>query len=181
MNNKEEVSPMTSINQFLNNDVEATIAAHNAGTSHVDNMAAMVNAVNLDADLIKEYLKGFESACIAAGMPKTSVKVLKSNRKCIMEFSVGLRKGQDDKAFWTAEACKKMAVEFAKEASDLSDYAKKCREAINDEKDDEKEFNFKAKLEKLVEKAVEEGYTPDEIEFAMKLVMNPEAAMDAAA
>jgi len=161
---------MTTITQFLNNDVETTIAAHNAGVSHVDNMAAMVNAVNLDADLIKEYLKGFESAVLAAGMPKTSVKVLKSNRKCIMEFSVGLRKGQEDKEFWTPESCKKMAVEFSREAGDLSDYAKKCREALNDEKPEET-FNFHDKLLKLIDKAQEEGIDVETIILDMDGVL----------
>jgi len=151
-----------TIAQFLNNDVTMTLASHKAGASHVDNMVSMVNAVNLDADLIKEYLKGFESACIAQGMPKTSVKVLKSNRKCIMEFSIGARKGQEDKEHWNSEACIKMACELGAEASDLSDFAKKCREAVGDEKP-EAEFNFEQKLDKLIEKAQEEGYTDDQI------------------
>ena len=152
----------SNFDQYLNADVQMTIATHNASVSHVDNMAALVNGVNLDANLIKEYLKGWESACLAAGMPKTSVKVLKSNRKCIMEFSVGLRKGQEDKDFWNHEACKKMAVEFARDASDLSDYAKKCREALNDEKPEE-EFNFLDKLTKLIDKAQEEGLDKDSL------------------
>lgn len=165
---------------LLNADVELTLLKAKGDTSHVENMVAAVNGVNWTAELIKEYVDGFASAVLAAGMSKDSVKVLKSNRKCILEFSAGLRKGQEDKAFWTDKACKKMAVELGTQAPDISGYAKACRKALQDEAP-EKEFNFKEKLEKLVIKACEEGYTPEEIEFAMKLVMNPEAALDAAA
>lgn len=150
------------IDKFLNNDVQMTIATAKASASHVENIVALVNSVNLDKETITSYLKGFESAVLAAGMSKASVKVLKSNRKCIMEFSVGMRKGQEDKEFWNPEACKKMAVELGKEASDISDYAGKCRKALTDE-EPEPEFNFEKKLDALIEKAYENGYEDQQI------------------
>ena len=161
-----------SITQFLNNDVTMTLASHKAGVSHCENLIAMVNAVNLNSSLIDEYLKGFESACIAQGMSKNSVKVLKSNRKCIMEFSIGARKGQEDKELWNPEACKQMAVELGMTSSDISDYAKACRQALSDEKP-EPEFDIEKEFRKLIEKAKEKGADEKKIRAAFNKGLKP--------
>ena len=63
-----------------------------------------------------------------------------------------------------------MAVEFSREAGDLSDYAKKCREALNDEKPEET-FNFHDKLLKLIDKAQEEGIDVETIILDMDGVL----------
>ena len=161
----------SNFDQYLNADVEATLATQEKLTSHVENMKNLVNDVNLTKESITEYLKAFESAVIAGGMKKESVKVLKSNRKCILEFSIGERKGQEDKAFWTAKACKDMAVSMAADASDIAGYAKACRQALQDEQDP-KAWILEEKLAKLIEKALEESYTMKNIEDALKAIKN---------
>ena len=168
-----------TITKYLNTDVEATLATQEKLTSHVENLKNLVNDVNLTKELIAEYLKGFESAVLAAGMQKESVKVLKSNRKCILEFSIGARKGQEDKEFWNSEACKSMAVGLAEQASDIASYAKACRQALKDE-EEPKTWVLEEKLVKLIEKALEEAYTLEDIENAFKKMTAPESIPKAA-
>jgi len=178
MNNTEEVSAMTTITNFdayLNADVESTLQTQEKLTSHVENMKNLVNDVNLTKEIITAYLKAFESAVIAGGMKKESVKVLKSNRKCILEFAIGLRKGQEDKAFWTAKACKDMALGLADGAPDIAGYAKACRQALQDEAEP-KVWILEEKLAKLIEKALEEGYSGKDIEKAFKALTTAEVA-----
>ena len=166
---------MTTINfdKYLNADIHATLAAQTQLTSHVENMKELVNGVNLTKESIAEYLEAFESAVIAGGMKKESVKVLKSNRKCIMEFSIGARKGQEDKDFWTAKACKEMAVSLASDATDIASYAKACRQAVADDAAP-KAWVLEEKLAKLIDKALEESYSLADIEKALKALTKAE-------
>ncbi len=166
--------------QILNQDVELTMLKAKGDTSHVETLMAAVNVVNLSKDGIKEYVDGYASAVIAQGMHKDSVKVLKSNRKCILEFAAGLRKGQEDKEIWNTENCLAMAMELGKEAGDVSGFAKACRQAVADEKP-EPEWKLDEKLAKLIEKAREEGYSDKDIQAVFKQAMTPEPTMEAAA
>ena len=165
----------TNFDKYLNNDIHATLVAQTQLSSHVENMKSLVNDVNLTKEAIAEYLKAFESAVLAGGMKKESVKVLKSNRKCIMEFSIGARKGQENKGFWTAKACREMAVELSSKASDIASYAKLCREAISDEGDEKpKAWILEEKLANLIDKALEQAYTVADIEKALKALTKVE-------
>ena len=181
MSDKKNESKAQNLESFLNKDVELTLAAVKTGTTHCQNMSDLVNAVNLTKASIKEYVDGFASAAIAGGMTADSVKVLKSNRKCILEFSCALRKGQEDKLLWSGENCKKLVTGFAEKASDIASLAAECRKQINAENDDETEsaYDLAKQLAKFQEKASDAGYNAEAI-LNQLLIANEELIKKAA-
>ena len=163
--------------KYLNEDVALVVSSTG---KQVENIAAMVNQVNLNKDVIKSYLADFESALKANGKDDNTVKALKSARKAILEFSCGLRKQQlDNPELWSKGEGKKMVKEFAKQAGSINALAKQCREACADEQE-APAWILEEKLAKLIEKAYEEGYNNEEIHKAIQLITTPEAVAEAA-
>ena len=150
--------------KYLNQDVALVVESTG---KQVDNIVEMVNQVNLDKDTIKAYLSDFDSSLKAAGKDDNTVKALKSARKAILDFSCGLRKGQEDGKKWSVKNCKNMINEFGKEAGSINALAKLCREAVNDEQD-EQVWDFVEKFNKLLEKAADEGTDPKVVADAMQ-------------
>lgn len=176
-----DMSGMT-LTALLNFDVDTSVELEKASNPINDTILAVAQLIEPTEAAVQKYVDEWASACKAKGMHPSSIKGLKSNRKCVLEFACGLRDGQEDKEIWSYENCQTMVKQLRENASDIHNYAKLCREAIKDEQpEQEEEFDFKKKFEKLYQKAIEFGYENEEIEFAIKLIMNPEAALDAAA
>lgn len=154
----------TSYAKYLNQDVALVVESTG---KQVANIVEMVNQVNLDKETIKSYLDEFASCLKAAGKDDNTVKALKSARKAILDFSCGLRKGQEDGKKWSIKNCKTMLNELAKEAGSINALAKLCREAVEDEKPEE-HWDFVEKFNKLLEKAADEGTDPAVVAEAMK-------------
>ena len=171
-----------SLTALLNFDVDTSVELANKATPINDTILAVAQAIEPTKEAVQKYVDEWASMCKAKGMSPASIKGLKSNRKCVLDFACSLRAGQENKEKWSYDNCQKMVKALREESEDIAAYAKKCREAIKDEEDEkEDDFDFKAKFEKLANKALENGYSVEELEFAIKLVLHPESAMDAAA
>jgi len=153
-----------SFAKYLNEDVRLIVESTG---KQVDNIVEMVNQVNLDKDVIRAYCDEFASVLKANGKDDNTVKALKSARKCILDFSCGLRKGQEDQTKWTGKYCKMMLNNFVKDAGSINSLAKLCREAVQDEQPDEL-WDFVEKFNKLLEKAADEGTDPKVVADAMQ-------------
>lgn len=154
-----------SFAKYLNEDVRLIVESTG---KQVANIVEMVNQVNLDKDVIKAYCDEFASVLKANGKDDNTVKALKSARKCILDFSCGLRKGQEDQKKWTAKNCKQQLNDLSKEAGSINSLAKLCREAVTDEQDDDQVWDFVEKFNKLLEKAADEGTDPKVVADAMQ-------------
>ena len=164
-----------SFAKYLNEDVRLVVESTG---KQVDNMADLVNQVNLDKDIIKAYCDEFASMLKANGKDDSTVKQMKATRKCILDFGAGLRKGQlDQPDLWSNNEGKKMVHEFfRKEAGSLNQLAKLCRDATASE-EDPKPWDLGEKLQALIDKANEEGYSNADIAKALKeLTTVPKAA-----
>ncbi len=154
---------------YLNTDVELVIGSTDG--KQVSNMVDMVNHVNLDTDLIKGYCEDFASALIAQGSDKGSVKALKSARKCILDFALGVRTKQVRNAeLWSNGEGKAMIVDFFNDAGSINQLAGKCRDAEddNDEAKVEKPWDLGLELQKFIDKAEGEGHSIADIAKALK-------------
>ena len=161
--------------KYLNADV--LLVMESTG-KQVDNMADLVNQVNLDKVVIKAYCEDFASVLKANGKDDDTIKQMKATRKCILEFGAGLRKGQlEAPEKWSEGEGKRMIEEhFRKDAGSLNQLAKLCRDATKSE-EPEKPWDLGEKMNALIEKAFEEGYTDKDIEKAFKeLTAAPKAA-----
>lgn len=164
-----------SFAKYLNEDVRLVVESTG---KQVDNMADMVNLVNLDKDVIKAYCEEFASMLKANGKDDDTVKQMKATRKCILEFGAGLRKGQlENPEKWSKGEGKRMIEEhLRKEAGSLNQLAKLCRDATKLE-EPEKPWDLGEKLNALLEKAHEEGYTQKDVYKALDaLTASAEAA-----
>lgn len=161
--------------KYLNEDVRLVVESTG---KQVENIVDMVNQVNLDKDVIRAYCDDFASMLKASGKDDGTVKALKSARKCILDFGAGLRKGQlDNPELWSNGEGKTMIVNEFKNAGSINQLAKLCREAVDDNDDTPKPWDLGEKMNALIEKALEEGYSKTDIEKAFKeLTAIPEAA-----
>jgi len=161
--------------KFLNTDVELIV--NSTDGKQVDNMIDMVNSVNLDKDIIKAYCADFDSMLLASGRDKKSIKALKSARKCILDFALGIRKKQQEQPeLWGNGEGKTMVVQEFKGATNINALAGLCREAEGDEAQPKK-WDLGEKMNALIEKAFEEGYSQADIQKAFKeLTAAPKAA-----
>jgi len=151
---------------FVNTAVD--LIADSTDGKQVDNMVAMVNQVNLDADIIKGFCNDFASGLLAKGIDKDSVKALKSAHKCILDFALGVRKKQQDKPeLWSNGEGRQLIVEEFKGASSINNLAKECRKAESDE-EEEKPWVLEEEVGKLLERAHKEGYTLAEFTEVIK-------------
>ena len=156
--------------EYLNTDVELVVGS-TAG-KQVANMVEMVNQVNLDTDLIKGYCDEFASALVAQGIDKGSVKALKSARKCILDFALGVRTKQVRNAeLWSNGEGKAMVVDTFKDAGSINQLAGKCREAEDDNDEnapDKAPWDLGLELQKFIDKAEGEGFSIADITKALK-------------
>jgi hypothetical protein len=152
--------------KYLNEDVRLVVESTG---KQVDNMADMVNQVNLDKDLIKAYCDEFASMLKANGKDDDTVKQMKATRKCILDFGAGLRKGQlDQPELWSKGEGKQMIEQhFRKQAGSLNQLAKLCRDATAIE-EPPKPWDLGEKMNALIEKALEEEYSMADIQKAFK-------------
>lgn len=164
-----------SFAKYLNEDVRLIVESTG---KQVENMVEMVNQVNLDKNVIKAYLEEFASILKANGKDDNTVKALKSARKAILDFSAGLRKGQlDNSELWSNGEGKRMIVDDFKNAGSINALAKLCREAVDDNSTNQKPWDLGEKMNALIEKAFEEGYSQADIQKAFKeLTAEPKAA-----
>ena len=152
--------------KFLNTDVSLIVESTDG--KQVSNMVEMVNQVNLDKDIIKGYCSEFESMLLAAGKDKQIIKALKSARKCVLDFALGIRKKQQAQPeLWENGEGKTMIVKEFKGAGNINALAGLCREAEGDE-EAPKPWDLGEKLNALLEKAYEEGYNQADIQKAFK-------------
>jgi hypothetical protein len=161
--------------KYLNTDVDLIVKSTDG--KQVANMVDLVNSVNLDKDIIKGYCDEFNSMLLAAGMDKGTIKALKSARKCVLDFALGIRKKQQAQPeLWSNGEGKTMVVQEFKGATNINALAGLCREAEGDE-EPPKPWDLGEKLNALIEKAYEEGYSQADIEKAFKeLTAEPKAA-----
>lgn len=156
--------------EYLNTDVELVVGATDG--KQVANMVEMVNQVNLDTDIIKGYCEEFASALIAQGIDKGSVKALKSARKCILDFALGVRTKQiRNVEKWSNGEGKEMIVDWFKDAGSINQLAGHCRKAEEDEDENappKAPWDLGLELQKFIDKAEDEGFSIADISKALK-------------
>ena len=143
--------------QFINDDIEATIAAENTQEelelSQVDQYVKLSTELTFDKASIKAYAKAWKSVYMAKRGKEfeRSAATMACARKAILEFTFNLRKEQlADPELWTPDYSARMSLEFANESNSLNMWAGKCREALRDEKP---EASLQERFERLIKSA----------------------------
>ena len=155
---------MSEYAKYLNADVDMSIGQQSLSLNLRD--AVLSGAVT--ADNMKAYLADYASAMKAQGRNDDSVKNMKAQRKFVFDFAFGLRKEQKaHPELWTLDANARVLEEEASKAASLTLLIKALKARLNDEKDDDKKFDFEAELAKLIAKAQKNEIKPNAIKSAL--------------
>jgi hypothetical protein len=159
----------TYIEKAINADITQQKAVDRAHGKSVQTLFSLCAHVADKAD-IKEYLEGWAEAMKQLGRPESSVKVEKSNRKLIVEFATGNKKGCEI----SRDEAVNLINNWLPTCNSVDLLAKAIREHLNGTPNNP-EFDLAKEVAKLITKAEEAGVTPETIRTAVINALIPDS------
>ena len=140
--------------------------------SAVDALIEVVTDADFKSEDVGTYLLILEEKMKERAIHKDSIKVIKSNTKMILEYSLQERKGQEH---WPEGSAKEQVQNLAKAAGSVNNLAKACRNDIKEmneptEEEGEKAVDINATIQKMIDRLIKEGCKPSEIKAAMNAI-----------
>lgn len=159
----------TYIQKAINADVTQQNAIDRAHGKAVQTLFSLCAHVADKAD-IKEYLDGWAEAMKQIGRPESSVKVEKSNRKLIVEFATGNKKGCEV----TRDEAVNLINNWVNTCNSVDLLAKAIREHLAGAPANP-EFDLAKEVAKMITKAEKAGVSPETIRTAVINALIPDA------
>jgi hypothetical protein len=159
---------------FIEKAIKADVTQQNAlDRAHGKALATLFGlcAHIVDKTDIKEYCDGWAGAMEKIGRPTGSIKAEKSQRKLIIEFATGNRKGCDI----PQDEAVNLINSWIADNNSVGAMANKIREHLKPETTDEKAWSLTEAIAKLMTEAEDHGVPPEQIRKAVLEALIPDA------